>query len=224
VQANIGKPMVAYRETITEKVRTDMRFERHGGGKGQFAHIVVDVEPGVPGRTFEFESMIETGLIPREFIKPVSDGLREAMSSGSIAGYPVIDIKATLVDASYDDVESSELSFKIAGSMALQDAIRKAKPVLMEPIMELEVITPEEYFGSILSDLAGRRATIRGHGKRGENQTIAAKVPLSNMFGYATALRNMSQGRAIFTMQFSTYTVVSKEVSKQLLEGMGLVV
>lgn len=224
VQANIGKPMVAYRETITEKVRTDMRFERQGGGKGQFAHIVVDVEPGQPGTTFEFENQLEPGVIPREFIKPVEDGLREAMSSGTIAGYPVIDIKATLVDASYDDVESSELSFKIAGSMALQDAIRKAKPVLMEPIMDLEVITPEEYFGSILSDLAGRRATIAGHGKRGVNQTITAKVPLSTMFGYATALRNMSQGRANFMLQFSTYTVVSQEVSKQLLERMGLVV
>ncbi len=224
VQANIGKPMVAYRETITEKVRTDMRFERQGGGKGQFAHIVIDVEPGQPGTIFEFNNELEPGVIPREFIKPVEDGLRDAMSSGSIAGYPVIDIKASLVDASYDDVESSELSFKIAGSMALQDAIRKAKPVLMEPIMELEVITPEDYFGSILSDLASRRATISGHGKRGENQTITAKVPLSTMFGYATALRNMSQGRATFMLQFSTYTVVSKEVSKQLLEKMGLVV
>ncbi len=222
VKANIGQPMVAYRETITQKARSDTRFERHGGGKGQFAHVVVDVEPGESGSTFEFENMLEPGLIPKEFIKPVSDGLREAMSSGSIAGYPVIDVKATLVDASYDDVESSELSFKIAGSMALQDAIRKAKPVLMEPIMQLEVITPEEYFGSILSDLAGRRATIEGHGKRGENQTIAAQVPLSTMFGYATALRNMSQGRAIFTMQFAKYKVVTAEVSKQLLEGMGL--
>ena len=219
VQANIGKPMVTYRETITEKIRSDIRFERQAGGKSQFAHIVVDFEPGCD---FEFENHLEHGLLPREFIKPIANGLKEAMSSGSIAGYPVIDIKATLVDASYDDVESSELSFKIAGSMALQDAVRKARPVLMEPMMQLEVITPEEYFGSILSDLAGRRAAIEGHGKRGENQTISALVPLAEMFGYATSLRNMSQGRAIFTMQFSEYKVVSHEIAKKLLEGMGL--
>jgi elongation factor G len=223
VQANVGKPMVAYRETITEKVRSDIRFERQAGGKGQFAHIVVDIEPGTPGTTFEFENLLEPGTIPKEFFKPTSDGLREAMSSGAIAGYPVIDIRATLIDASYDDSESSELSFKIAGSMAMQDAVRKAKPVLMEPMMELEVITPEEYFGSILSDLAGRRSEIGGHGKRGENQTISALVPLEKMFGYATDLRNMSQGRGIFTMQFSEYKVVKPDVSKQLLEKMGLV-
>jgi elongation factor G len=222
VQANVGKPMVAYRETVTEKVRSDIRFERQAGGKSQFAHVVVDIEPAESGKTFEFENRIEHGQIPREFIKPVSDGIKDAMSSGSIAGYPVIDIRATLANASYDEDESSELSFRIAGTMALQDALRKAHPVLMEPIMQLEVITPEEYFGSILSDLAGRRASIEGHGKRGENQTIAAYVPLAEMFGYATDLRNMSQGRAIFTLQFSKYKVVSPEVSKRLLEGMGL--
>ncbi|MBN1466858.1 elongation factor G [candidate division KSB1 bacterium] len=221
VQANVGKPMVTYRETITNRVRSEIRFERQAGGKGQFAHIVVDIEPAT-GATFEFENKLEHGALPREFVKAVSDGLREAMSSGSIAGYPVIDIRASLVDASYDDAESSELSFKITGSMALQDAVRRAKPVLMEPMMQLEVITPEEYFGAILSDLAGRRASIEGHGKRGANQTISARVPLAEMFGYATSLRNMSQGRAIFTMQFSEYKVVSPEVSKKLLEGMGL--
>jgi len=222
VQANVGKPMVTYRETITRNVTSEIRFERQAGGKGQFAHIIVGFEPATPGTTFEFENHLEPGTLPREFIKPISDGLREAMSSGSIAGYPIIDIKATLIGATYDDAESSELSFKIAGSMALQDAVRKAKPVLMEPMMELEVITPEEYFGSILSDLAGRRASIEGHGKRGENQTISALVPLAEMFGYATSLRNMSQGRALFTMQFSEYKVVKPDVSKKLLEGMGL--
>lgn len=222
VHANVGKPMVAYRETITEAVRSETRFERQAAGKGQFAHVVVDVEPGEPGSTFQFENALEDGVLPREFIKPVADGIRDAMTSGTIAGYPVIDIKATLVDGSYDDTESSELSFKIAGSMALQDAARKAKPVLMEPMMQLEVITPEDYFGSILSDLSGRRAKIEGHGKRGINQTINAKVPLAEMFGYATALRNMSQGRAIFTLQFSSYEIVSQDVAKKLLEGMGL--
>ncbi|MBN1561250.1 elongation factor G [candidate division KSB1 bacterium] len=224
VQANVGKPMVTYRETITNRVRSEIRFERQAGGKGQFAHVVVDVEPANPGTKFEFQNHLEPGVLPREFIKPITDGLKEAMSSGAIAGYPVIDIKATLIDASYDDAESSELAFKIAGSMALQDAVRKANPVLMEPMMQLEVITPEEYFGAILSDLAGRRASIEGHGKRGENQTISASVPLAEMFGYATSLRNMSQGRAIFSLQFSEYKVVSSEVSKKLLEGMGLLV
>ncbi len=221
VQANVGRPMVAYRETITESVRSDIRFERQAVGKAQFAHVIVDVEPN-PGGMFQFENQLEPGMLPREFIKPVSDGMREAMTSGSIAGYPVIDVKATLVGGSYDDNESSEMSFKIAGSMALQDAVRKAKPVLMEPMMQLEVITPEDYFGSILSDLAGRRAKIEGHGKRGPNQTIKAFVPLAEMFGYATALRNMSQGRAIFTLQFASYEIVSQEVAKKLLQGMGL--
>lgn len=222
VAANVGKPMVAYRETITEKVRSETLYERQAGGKGQYAKIVVEIEPGEPGTTFEFENHIEPGFFPREFIKPVSDGLREAMSSGAIAGYPIIDIRATLIAADYDEALSSELSFKIAGSMALQDAARKAKPVLMEPMMHLEVITPNEYFGAVLSDLAGRRAKIEGHGKRNTNQVITAKVPLAEMFGYATILRNLSQGRAIFTMQFSRYKVVSHEVEKKLLEGMGL--
>ena len=222
VAANVGRPMVAYRETITEKVRSEILYERQAGGKGQYAKIVVEIEPGEPGKIFEFENHIEPGFIPREFIKPVSDGLREAMSSGAIAGYPIIDVRATLVDADYDEALSSELSFKIAGSLALQDAARKAGPVLMEPVMQLEVITPEEYFGSVLGDLAGRRAKIEGHGKRGESQVISAKVPLAEMFGYATILRNLSQGRAIFTMQFSRYKVVSQDVAKKLLEGMGL--
>jgi len=222
VYANVGKPMVAYRETIQEKVQSDITFERQTGGKGQYAKIVVDIEPGEPGTIFEFENHLEHGLIPREFIKPISDGLREAMSSGVRAGFPVIDIKATLIDADYDQDESTELSFKIAGSMALQDGLRRANPVLMEPVMQLEVTTPEDYFGTVLSDLSGRRAKIENHGKRNENQVITAKVPLAEMFGYATALRNMSQGRAIFNMQFSNYKVVDPEIEKKLLEGMGL--
>ena len=148
--------------------------------------------------------------------------MQEATSSGAIAGYPIVDIRATLVSADYDEDLSSELSFKIAASMALQDAVRKAKPVLMEPMMQLEVITPEDYFGSVLSDLAGRRAKIEGHEKRKESQVISAKVPLAEMFGYSTVIRNLSQGRAVFTMQFSSYDVVSHDVAKKLLEGMGL--
>ncbi|MDZ7371346.1 MAG: elongation factor G [candidate division KSB1 bacterium] len=224
VAANVGKPMVAYRETITRKVRSEAVFERQAAGKGQFARIVVDIEPSEPGRYFEFVNELPPGLIPREFIKPIADGLKDAMSSGSIAGYPIIDIKATLVDAAYDEVLSSELAFKAAASMALQDAVRKAAPVLMEPVMQLEVITPEDYTGAILSDLAGRRAKIENYSSRGGRQVISAKVPLAEMFGYATALRNMSQGRAIFTMQFSNYEVIAADVAKKLLEKMGLVV
>jgi elongation factor G len=222
VSANVGKPMVAYRETITERIQSNITFERQSAGKGQFAHILVDIEPSEPGRHFEFVNNLPAGVIPREFIKPISDGLKEAMSSGSIAGYPIIDIKATLVDASYDETDSSELAFKIAASMALQDAVRKAQPVLMEPMMQLEVITPEDYVGAILSDLAGRRAKIESLGKRGMSQTVGAKVPLAEMFGYATALRNMSQGRAVFSMQFSSYEVIAREIARKLLEKMGL--
>jgi len=222
VSANVGRPMVTYRETVTEKVTSDMTFERQAGGKGQYARVVVTLEPSDQGKHFEFENLLETGVIPREFIKPIEDGLRDAMSSGTIAGYPIIDIRVTLVNAEYDQELSSEMSFKIAASMALQDAVRKARPVLMEPMMQLEVITPEEYFGAVLSDLAGRRAKIEGHGKRGGSQTISAKVPLAEMFGYATVLRNLSQGRAVFTLQFSSYEVVSEEIAKKLLEGMGL--
>ena len=222
VSANVGKPMVAYRETITEKIRSEVTFDRQAAGKGQFARVVLEIEPSEPGRCFEFVNQLPVGVLPREFIKPISDGVREAMSSGTIAGYPIIDIKATLTDASYDESNSSELSFKIAASMALQDAVRKANPVLMEPMMKLEVTTPDDYLGPILSDLAGRRAKIENHGKRGNRQTISAHVPLAEMFGYATALRNMSQGRATFSMQFSHYEVIAKEVARKLLEKMGL--
>ncbi len=222
VQANVGKTQVAYRETITETVVSEIKFARQTGGKGQFAHIVVEFEPTEPGVHFQFENKITGGDIPKEFIKPVSDGIKESMVSGIIAGYPVIDIKASLIDGSYHDVDSSELSFKIAGSMALQDAVRKGKSILMEPMMSLEVVTPEEYFGTILGDLGVRRAKIEGHEKRHGAQVIDSIVPLAEMFGYATALRNMSQGRAYFTMQFSNYIKVSEDVAKKLLEKMGL--
>ncbi len=222
VSANVGKPMVAYRETVTEKVRSEAVFDRQAAGKNQYARVVIDVEPSEPGRYFEFENQVQPGLLPREFVKPIIDGLKEAMSSGSIAGYPIIDIKATLVDASFDPTLSTELAFKVAASMALQDAVRRARPVLMEPMMQLEVATPEEYTGAVLNDLASRRAKIENYGRRGNQQTISAKVPLAEMFGYATALRNMSQGRGIFTMQFSNYETVAGETAKKLLEKMGL--
>jgi len=222
VNANIGKPQVAYRETITERVVSEIKFVKQTGGKGQYAHIVVEFEPCEPGTQFQFESKLVGGVIPKEFVKPVADGIKEAMVSGVIAGYPVIDVKATLLDGSFHDVDSSELSFKIAGSMALHDAVKRAKPILMEPMMNLEVVTPEEYFGSILGDLGIRRAKIEGHEQRHGAQIVNATVPLAEMFGYATALRNLSQGRAFFTMQFSNYIKVNQEVAKKLLEKMGL--
>ena len=222
IKVKVGKPQVAYRETITECTVSDITFERQAGGKGQFAHIVVEFEPGEPGTIFEFENKLVDSVLPSRFIKPIAQGIKESMVSGAIAGYPVIDVKASLLDASFDVEESSELSFKIAGSMSLQEAMRKAKPILMEPMMNLEVITPEEYFGPVLTDLSVRRAKILGHLKRKESQVIQAKVPLAEMFGYATGLRNTSQGRATFTMQFSNYEKVTEEISKKLMEKMGL--
>jgi elongation factor G len=222
VQANIGKPQVAYRETITAPVTIETRFVKQTGGKGQYAHVVIEFSPASGDQVFEFENHIQAGAIPREFIKPVSDGVKESMVSGAIAGFPVINIKASLVDGSFHDVDSSELAFRIAGSMALQDAVRKAKPVLMEPMMDLEVITPDDYLGGILGDLAVRRAKIVDHTHKKDSQIVRAIVPLAEMFGYATALRNLSQGRAIFTMQFLNYQNVTEEVGKKLLQKMGL--
>ncbi len=224
VQANVGKPQVAYRETITEPVTSEIKFVKQTGGKGQYAHVVIEVAPSEEGKIFEFHSRVNGMQVPQQFIRPVEQGLKEAMVSGVIAGYPIIDIKATLVDGSFHDVDSTELAFKIAGSMALQDAVRRGKPILMEPVMDLEVVTPDDYFGAILSDLAVRRAKIENHYKRRDVQVIAAQAPMSEMFGYATALRNMSQGRAIFTLQFKNYQIVSDEVSKKLLQKMGLAV
>jgi len=224
VQANVGKPQVAYRETITDPVTSDIKFAKQTGGKGQFAHVVIEFEPSEQGKIFEFENRITAGALPHQFIRPVEQGIKEAMVSGVIAGYPIIDIRATLVDGSFHEVDSSELAFKIAGSMALQDAVRRARPILMEPIMDLEVITPEEYFGSILSDLAVRRAKINNHQRRKDAQIISAQVPLAEMFGYATALRNTSQGRAVFTLQFLNYQKVTEEVGRKLLQKMGLAI
>ncbi|NOY59745.1 MAG: elongation factor G [Calditrichaeota bacterium] len=222
VQANVGRPQVAYRETITEKVLSEIKFIKQTGGKGQYAHIVVEFEPSESEDIFEFEDKTVGGTIPKGFIRPISQGIKESMVSGAIAGYPVIGVKATLLDGSFHREDSSELSFKIAGSMALQDAMRRGSPILMEPMMALEVITPEDYFGTVLSDLATRRARIEGHEKRVDSQVIKAIVPLAEMFGYATALRNMSQGRAVFTMQFYKYENVDKDIAKKLLEKMGL--
>ena len=219
VWANVGKPQVAYRETITQPVKVEGRFVRQTGGRGQYGHVVVEFEPNEPGKGFEFENAIRGGTIPKEFIPAVEQGIREAMESGVLAGYPVVDIKARLVDGSYHEVDSSEMAFKIAGSLALQEAVRKGKPVLLEPIMKVEVVVPDEYMGEVLGNLNARRATIEGMEARpGGFHAIRALVPLGEMFGYATDLRSMTQGRGTFTMEFSHYEPVPEELAKKLLE------
>jgi elongation factor G len=218
VDANVGKPQVAYKETITQKSYSDMKFAKQSGGRGQFAHVVVEVEPLTNSKGYEFVNKITGGAIPKEYIPAVSNGIQEAMKNGILAGYPVEGIKTTLVDGSYHAVDSSELAFKIAGSMAFQEAAKKASPVLLEPIMDLEVITPEEYMGDILGDVNSRRGKIEGMGSRGQGQVIRGYVPLSEMFGYATSIRSISQGRALFTMQFTRYDKVPDSISKDIIE------
>jgi len=217
VGANVGRPQVAYKETIRKKVTAEGKFIRQSGGRGQYGHVVLEVEPA-PGQGFIFESKIVGGVIPKEYINPVVEGIREAMTTGVLAGYPMIDLKATLTDGSYHPVDSSEVAFKIAGSLALKNAASKADPVLLEPIMNLEVVTPEEYLGEVMGDLNARRGRIRGIYPRKDAQVVAATVPLAEMFGYATSLRSMTQGRAIFTMQFARYEEAPASVAETILE------
>lgn len=218
VDANIGKPQVAYKETIKKKVEQEGKFIRQSGGKGQFGHVWIEIEPNEKGKGFVFENGIIGGVIPKEYIPAVSQGIQEAMKNGVLAGYPVEDIKAKLFDGSFHDVDSSEMAFKIAGSIAFKEAARKANPVLLEPIMDVEVVTPEEYMGDVMGDLSSRRGRIEGMSQRSDAQVIKAMVPLSEMFGYATILRSMTQGRAIYTMQFSHYDETPKSVSEQIIE------
>ena len=211
VSANIGRPQVAYRETIRRSAaKVHGRFVRQTGGRGQFGHVVIDVEPGEPGSGFVFEDRIKGGVVPREFLPAVERGLREAMNSGVVEGYPVVDVRVALVDGSYHDVDSSEIAFRIAGSMALTAALRRADPVLLEPVMDVEVVTPSEYMGDLIGDLSARRGKVGGMTDRGDAQVIGARVPLGEMFGYSTALRSLSQGRAVYTMQFSHYEEVAR--------------
>lgn len=219
VEANIGKPQVAYRETITKAVKVEGKFVKQSGGRGKFGHVYIELMPNEPGKGYEFENAIVGGVIPKEYIQPVSNGIVEAMRNGVIAGYPVVDIKVKLYDGSYHDVDSDELSFKVAGSMAFKDGAKKASPILLEPLMQVEVISPEEYLGDIMGDLNSRRGKIEGFQSRKDAQVIKAKVPLSEMFGYATILRSMTQGRAIYTMQFSHYTEVPKSIVEAIAEG-----
>jgi elongation factor G len=217
VGANVGKPQVAYRETIKAPAKAEGKFVRQSGGRGQYGHVYVNLEPLEPGKGFEFANKIVGGTIPREYIPAVEKGIKEAMDSGVLAGYPVVDVKATLYDGSYHEVDSSEMAFKIAGSMAFKDGVKKAKPVLLEPIMNVEVVTPEGYMGDVMGDLNSRRGKIQSMEKRGNAQIIRAEVPLSEMFGYATDLRSKTQGRATYTMQFSHYEDVPKGIADSII-------
>ncbi|HXQ95822.1 MAG TPA: elongation factor G [Candidatus Acidoferrales bacterium] len=218
VGANVGRPQVAYRETIRKRVENvEGKFIRQTGGRGQYGHVVINVERAQPGEGFIFEDKIVGGVIPREYIGPVEQGVKEALENGVLAGYPVVDVRVELIDGSYHDVDSSEMAFKIAGSMAVKDAARQASPVLLEPIMDVEVVTPSDYMGDVIGDLSGRRGKIGGMTQRGEAQVVAASVPLSEMFGYSTALRSMSQGRAVYSMQFSHYQEVPKSKADEIV-------
>ncbi len=218
VEANVGRPQVAYKETIRKKVEQEGKFVRQSGGRGQFGHVWITVEPNEKGKGYEFENAIVGGAIPKEYINPVSEGIVEAMRNGVLAGYPVEDVKIRLFDGSYHEVDSSEMAFKIAGSMAFKAAAKKAHPVLLEPIMDVEVVTPEEYMGDVMGDLSSRRGKIEGMNSRKDAQVIKAKVPLAEMFGYSTQLRSMTQGRAIYTMQFAYYEEVPQQISDQIVE------
>jgi elongation factor G len=218
VEANIGKPQVAYKETIRKKVHAEGKFIRQSGGRGQYGHVWIEVEPNEKGKGFEFENAIVGGVVPKEYIKPVEQGIIEAMKNGVLAGYPVEDVKVKLYDGSFHDVDSSEMAFKIAGSMAFKEAARKASPAILEPIMAVEVVTPEEYMGDVIGDLNSRRGKIEGMNPRKDAQVIKAAVPLSEMFGYSTTLRSMTQGRAIYTMELSHYDETPKSVSDQIIE------
>jgi elongation factor G len=218
VEANVGKPQVAYRETIRKRVeKVVARFVRQTGGRGQFGHVVINLEPA-PGEGFVFENKIKGGVIPGEFIGPAEQGMREALENGVKAGYPMVDVRAELVDGSYHDVDSSEMAFKIAGSMAIQDGARKANPVLLEPTMAVEVVTPEDFLGDVIGDLSRRRGKVQGQEQRGNALAVQAYVPLGEMFGYATELRSMTQGRATYTMQFERYEEVPGNIAEEIVE------
>ncbi|HUP47655.1 MAG TPA: elongation factor G [Thermoanaerobaculia bacterium] len=218
VEANIGRPQVAYRETIRKAAaNVSARFVRQTGGRGQYGHVVINIAPSEPGAGFVFEDKIVGGAIPREYIGPVEQGMKEAMENGVLAGYPLIDIKVELIDGSYHDVDSSEMAFKIAGSMALKEGVKRAGVILLEPIMDVEVVTPGEYMGDVMGDLSSRRGKIGGMTQRADAHVIGASVPLSEMFGYSTTLRSMSQGRAVYSMQFSRYEEVPKSKAEEII-------
>ncbi|NLN98560.1 MAG: elongation factor G [Eubacteriaceae bacterium] len=219
VEANIGQPQVSYRETIQEATDAEGKFARQSGGRGQYGHCIITMEPAEKGEGFVFENKIVGGAIPKEYIGSVEQGMEESMASGILAGYPVIDVKVTLTDGSYHEVDSSEMAFKIAGSMAFKNAMRKAKPVILEPVFKLEVVVPEEYMGDVIGDINSRRGRIEGMEMRSGAQVISGFAPLSEMFGYATSLRSNTQGRGTYTMQFSHYEPVPKSIEEEIIEG-----
>ncbi|CAG1001464.1 partial Elongation factor G, partial [Gammaproteobacteria bacterium] len=218
VDANVGRPQVAYRETIRKRVeKIEGKFIRQSGGKGQYGHVVINLAPMEPGQGFHFEDKVVGGTVPREYIGPVEQGIKEALENGILAGYPMVDIKVELTDGSYHEVDSSEMAFKIAGSMAFKEGAQRAHPVILEPMMKVEVVVPEQYMGDVLGDLSARRGKIGGMMQRGEAQVIASTVPLGEMFGYSTKLRSMSQGRAVYSMEFSHYDEVPKSKAEEIV-------
>jgi elongation factor G len=217
VEAKVGRPQVAYRETITKPVKSEGRFIRQTGGRGQYGHVWLELEPLPPGSGFIFEVAIVGGAIPREYVRSVKDGVVQAMEGGVLSGYPLQDIKVTLVDGSYHEVDSSEIAFKIAGSLAFKDGAKKGEPVLLEPVMAVEVVVPEEYLGEVVKDLSSRRGKVEGLTSRSGAQVVTAKVPLSEMFGYATSLRSITQGRAVHTMQYDHYEEMPESISQTIL-------
>jgi elongation factor G len=219
VEANVGKPQVAYRETIRKAVEQEGKFVRQSGGRGQYGHVYLRLEPLPPGKGYEFENGIVGGVVPKEYVPAVDKGVREQMQNGVVAGYPVVDVKVTIFDGSYHDVDSSEIAFKIAGSMAFRDGAQKAKPVLLEPIMKVEVVTPEDYMGDVNGDLNRRRGVLQGLEDAPAGKIVRGEVPLREMFGYATQLRSMSQGRATYTMEFSHYAEVPANVAEDVIKG-----
>jgi elongation factor G len=216
VEANVGKPQVAYKETIRKEARAEGKYIKQTGGKGQYGHCKIDISPA-PGEGYVFENDIKGGAIPKEFIKPIDEGIKEALERGILAGYPMVDVKVRLWDGSFHDVDSSEMAFKIAGSMAFQEAAKKAHPVLLEPVMKVEVVTPDEYTGAVTGDLSARRGHLEGQVSRGGSQIITAMVPLSNMFGYSTDLRSRTQGRATYSMHFEKYAEAPRNVSEEVV-------
>ena len=222
VDANIGRPQVSYRETIrAASTKVEGKFVRQTGGKGQYGHAVINIEPTATGVGFIFEDKITGGSIPREFISSVEPGIKDSLQTGVLAGFPLIDIKVELIDGSSHDVDSNEMAFRIAGSMALREGVKRSKPVLLEPIMDVEVVTPSDYMGDLIGDLSSRRGKIGGMTDRGDAQVIGASVPLGEMFGYSTTLRSLSQGRAVYTMQFSHYEEVPQSKADEIMAAGG---
>ena len=218
VDANVGAPQVAYRECITQPVKQDTKLVKQSGGRGQYAHVVIDVEPADQGEGYEFINKIVGGVIPKEYIPAVDKGIQDSLKTGSLAGYPVEDLTVTLSFGSFHDVDSNEMAFRIAGSMAIKEAMKKAGPKLMEPMMDLEVVMPDEYLGSVMGDITSRRGTVKGYEPRGNTQVLNAAVPLAQMFGYATDLRSLTQGRAVFTLTFANYNVAPRSIQEQVVE------